>query len=38
MVFVKMKNDCGMVIKWILDNKKAARFLCDNFTKYENKT
>lgn len=22
MVFVKMKNDCGMVVKWILGNKK----------------
>ena len=24
MVFVKMKNDCGMVVKWILGNKKKT--------------
>ncbi len=25
MAFIKTENDCGMAVKWILDNKKGRR-------------
>ena len=38
MFFVKMKNDCGMVVKWILGNKKRRRKKTPPETKRSKKT